>query len=70
MDRRIEVVDDARVGDEALGGRTIRFSRIGERGRGRLEALEVRNARFIGDGEQDDVAAFLGTPDGKYPHAR
>ena len=66
----VEVIDDARVGDEAIGRRRVCLAGIGERGRGSFQSVEVCNAVFIGNRDQDDVAAFFGAADGEYPNAR
>jgi len=65
VDRGVEIVNDARTCDEAIGGGGVRLARIGERSGRRLQAFQMRDPLFVGDREQDDVAALFGTPDGK-----
>ncbi len=66
----IEIVNRPSFLDEPLRRRQIRLAGIGECRGSRLQALQIRNSLLIGDGEQHDVAALLGAPDGEHPDAR
>jgi hypothetical protein len=70
MQRSIEIINGARSGDELIGRGLIGAAGIGEGGGGGFEAIEIANARFVGDGEHDDVTAFFAAADGEHAHAR
>ncbi len=64
VETAVEVVDRAGASDDPLGLLRVRAARVRER-RGRcLEALEIADARLVGDGHEDDLAPLLGLADG------
>src|SRR5208283_963201 len=65
MEGSIEIVDGARGGDEFFGGGGIGFAGVGEGGGGGFELIEAGNSLFIGDGYEEDFAAFFGFADGE-----
>lgn len=70
MQGGVEVIDRPGVLDDFCGGRGIGGARVRERGGRRLQAVKLLDAFLVGDGEQHDVAPFLGASDGEEADAR
>ena len=70
MQRRIEVVEGTRAGDQGFRGRGVGDSRICERGIGQVQRIQAPNPLVIGDCQQNDVAALFGAANGKDSNPR
>ena len=66
----IQVIDRPRGGDQPFGRCRIGQAWIGQRGRGRAQPVELRDAMLVGDRHHDDIAPFLRAADREETHAR
>ena len=70
VQRRVEVVNGSGAGDDPIGVGRRRSAWIGQRGRGRLQAIEIADACFVGDGHEQDVPSLFGPADRLHVHPR
>ena len=52
-----------------FSGSCVGAARIGERRGGGFQPIEVADARFVGDRQHENFAAFFAAADGEDPHA-
>ena len=63
MQRRVEVVNWTRGRDQLFRGGLVGSPRVGQRCRGGFQSIQIANAGFIRNRQQDDVATLLAVTD-------